>query len=192
LFRRFCLIALGAGFIDPISALAGPLPHDDLEQPAHTLVVRDDSISALGPWGSARQVISVDEFFFSGQPDAAGFAQAAAQGVSVVINIRGPREVGWDVAGAAQGAGLKYYNEPLLVNASGLDSDSIGRINDLIAQHDGERILVHCASGNRVAAWWATHLVEAHRMNADAAVTLARKAGLTSSSLAVRVREQFR
>jgi len=51
---------------------------------------------------------------------------------------------------------------------------------------------VHCASGNRVAAWWATHLVDEHDMNADASLDLARKAGLTKSSLSKLVQHQLK
>ena len=58
-------------------------------------------------WGTPQPVVAVDGFYFSGQPDAPGFQQAAAAGVTQVINLRGPQEVDWDVAGAVQAAGMK-------------------------------------------------------------------------------------
>ena len=129
-------------------------------------------------WGTPQPVVAVDGFHFSGQPDAPGFQQAAAAGVTHVVNLRGPQEVDWDVAAAVQAAGMTYHNLPLTFDNKGLNATSASRISALVDSLAGEKILVHCASGNRVAVWWATHLVSAHQLDASQAVNLAKQAGM--------------
>lgn len=145
---------------------------------AHQGLVTGDMVQSLPPWGSAEHVVAADGFFFAGQPDAVGFAQAAAAGVTAVINIRGPQEVDWDVAAAVAQAGMAYVNEPLVLSRNGIDQASVVRISALLQELAGEQVLIHCASGNRVALWWALHLIDQHGLDDSAAVALAQQAGM--------------
>jgi protein tyrosine phosphatase (PTP) superfamily phosphohydrolase (DUF442 family) len=49
------------------------------------------------------------------------------------------------------------------------------------------KILMHCSSGNRVAAWYAIHLVQQKNMARDDALAIARRNGLTKDSMIARV-----
>ena len=135
-------------------------------------------VQTLPAWGSSAHVVAAGGFYFAGQPDAAGFAQAAAAGVTTVINIRGPEEADWDVGAAVQQAGMAYFNEPLVLSEEHIDSASAARISRLVEDKGDGTVLIHCASGNRVAIWWALHLAAHKGVDGETAVALARQAGM--------------
>jgi len=145
---------------------------------SHQGAVTPEAVQTLPPWGSSAHVVAADGFYFAGQPDAAGFAQAAAAGVTTVINLRRPDEVEWDVGAAVRQAGMAYFNEPLLMGRDGIDAASVARISQLVADKPDGQVLIHCASGNRVAVWWALHLAAQHGMASQQAVAMAQQAGM--------------
>ncbi|MEM9532629.1 MAG: sulfur transferase domain-containing protein [Pseudomonadota bacterium] len=126
-----------------------------------------------------------NEVYIAGQPAPADLVAAREAGVTVVINTRGPAELDWDESAAAEQAGLIYHNVPL--SRGGNDAQAYARISELIAAHEGQKVLVHCGSGNRAAGWLATHLVEHDGQKVSDALATARGAGLTSDALAKRV-----
>jgi uncharacterized protein (TIGR01244 family) len=144
----------------------------------HAGPVSADNIHRLEAWGTPGPIVAADGLYFAGQPDADGFVQAAAAGVTKVINIRHADEVNWDIAAAVENAGMAYYNVPLVLSSQGIDAASAARISELVQALAGEQVLVHCASGNRVAVWWALHLAAEHGMGADDVVRLAELAGM--------------
>lgn len=139
-------------------------------------------------WGSAASVVGVQRLYISGQPDAAGLDEAQRQGVGAIINLRGPDESEWDEAQAAASRGIAYYQVPISGRDPNFDPAVINRISELVAQHPGEPVLVHCASGNRAAAWLAIHLVQDHGLGTDTALEIARPAGLTYAPLEPKIR----
>lgn len=138
-------------------------------------------------WGSVQNVTRLGHLWFSGQPDAAGFAAAREAGVSVVIDLRNPSERDWDEEVIVEGLGLTYHNVP--VSGAGFDPGAFGRIERLVDEHDAEQILVHCASSNRVGGWLAVHLVLEEGMTEQDALTVGRLAGITKSGIEDRVHE---
>jgi uncharacterized protein (TIGR01244 family) len=140
-------------------------------------------------WGAAGNVIGVKHLYLSGQPDQATLETAVEHGVGVVINLRGPREYDWDENGAATKLGLTYYNVPITGREPGFDADTIARISTLVAQHRDTKVLVHCASGNRVSGWFAVHLAQDHGMPVEESIEMSRLAGLTNTGMKSRVRE---
>lgn len=128
------------------------------------------------------------ELRFSGQPRADEFAQLAGQGIDVVVNLREPEEMEFDEAAAAEAAGLSYYAVPISRSGSGFDADAIAQLHAIADRHADDDVFVHCASGNRAAAWYATYLVERKGVGIDEALARARERGLRAT-LEPRVRE---
>ena len=145
-------------------------------------------ISEPQSWGAAENVVKVKHLYFSAQPDAAGINAAKDAGVEVVINLRSPKEMDWDEAGAVTQAGLTYYQVPISGEGPAFDQNSMQRISALVKKHHRQPVWLHCSSGNRASAWLAVHLAQDHRMDIDQSIELARKAGLTNAELEARVR----
>jgi len=149
--------------------------------------IRRDELAAAQTWGGVDNVVGVRNLYFSAQPDLAALQAARQHGVGVVINLREPGETDWDEQQAATDLGLAYYNVPISRSGPGFVSADLDRISALVADNSDTRILLHCSSGNRAAAWFATHLARDHGMAAADAIELAEKAGMTSDGLKQRV-----
>lgn len=139
-------------------------------------------------WGTSTQVVPVGRFFISGQPDALALERAKAQGVTVVINLRGESESDWDEAGAVASLGLDYYRVPVNGKAPGLAAGPLIQISEIVQANPDARILVHCASGTRASAWFAVYLADYAGMGVDEAIAVANATGLKSKSLEDKVR----
>jgi len=150
--------------------------------------VTDADIGQAQTWGGIDNVVSVKHLYFSEQPDAAALRVAREHDVGVVISLRDPAESDWDESGEAANLGMKYYNVPISKTGPGFSQKSMQTISDLVQQHRTQKILLHCSTGNRAAAWLAVHLVNDHGMQTDPAIALARKAGLTNQQMESRTR----
>lgn len=141
-------------------------------------------------WGTGGQMQQVRHITIAGQPDAQGLKKAQNEGIQVVLNLRGLDEPGGEHAALIQELGMSYQQIPIMGNG-GLNPQAVDQISAAVAAADGKPILLHCASGNRAAAWLAIHLAEqqGHGMAIDEALKVARKAGLTSDALAQLVRD---
>ena len=87
----------------------------------------------------------------------------------------------WDISAAVQNAGMEYHHVPLVLSREGIDAASAARISELVQALAGETVLIHCASGNRVAVWWALHLAAEHGMKVDDVIQLAELAGMNTA-----------
>jgi len=99
----------------------------------------------------------------SPQIDAATVADAAAQGVKLIINNRPEGESpdqtpGAEIEAAAQAAGLAYVSIP--VTHSGFSENQVTAMADALANAGGS-VLAYCRSGTRSTLLWA--LAEASR-----------------------------
>lgn len=120
-----------------------------------------------------------------GQPDAAAWTQLAAKGVSTVINLRPPAEMGErDEAAEVAAAGLTYREMPV----AGADdiTEAKGRELWTLLQRQSGTVLVHCASGNRVGALIAIGAAKAGGITPQSALELGKASGLTGAEPRVR------
>ncbi len=138
-------------------------------------------------WGAQTQAMRFHHLYFAGQPDDAAWADAKASGVDVVVNMRLPQEQSVDQRPAVEAAGLQYYSIPVGVVGDEKSLQAFAEMEQVLKAHRGQKVLVHCASGNRVAAWFATHLANEDGVPADESLAIARKVGLTNPSLDERV-----
>lgn len=118
------------------------------------------------------------QLYSAGQPSAAQLQQAAAAGVTTVIDLRQPDEDrGFDETLAAERLGLRYVRIPV-AGAAGLSEANARALRVALAQSQGP-VLVHCASGNRAGALLA--LLQARGgASVDQALQFGRDAGMTS------------
>jgi protein tyrosine phosphatase (PTP) superfamily phosphohydrolase (DUF442 family) len=169
-----------------IALLLGVVAAAGCASAPHELSVED--VTGPQSWGSASNVMHLSRLYFADQPDEQGLQAARANGVTTVINLRSAGETTFDGASAAREAGLAYFEVPVSPAGASFDRAAFQRISALVAARPDETILVHCSSGNRAGAWLAAHLVEDHGMSVDAALPIARRAGMTRDDVEARVR----
>lgn len=114
----------------------------------------------------------------SGQPTEEQFRQLADSGVRHVINLRAPQEMDWDEAALVSSLDMMYHSIPIS-GGGDITRDNAQQLYDLLAELEGEPVIVHCASGNRVGALMAVASAENQGLDADSAVTEGQRWGLT-------------
>ena len=137
--------------------------------------------------GGTEQAMRVGHVWIAGLLDPQALERARAGGVRTVINLRDPAEPGWEEERAAAALGLRYRNVPV-AKEQPFDRAALDRISALVAAHPDEDVIVHCSTGNRAAAWLATHLVATDGLDVEEAVALARRAGMTRPEVEVKLR----
>lgn len=104
-----------------------------------------------------------DRIFVSPQIDVLQVAEAAQQGIRVIINNRPEDESddqtpGAEIAAAAAAAGIAYRAIP--ITHAGFSEGQVAAMADALAGADGP-VLAYCRSGTRSTLLWA--LAEARR-----------------------------
>lgn len=125
----------------------------------------------------------VGNVILAGQPKPVDFGNLRDAGGTLVINVREPSEMSFDEAALVQGLGMRYVS--LGFTPASLDDQVVEAfIVEIKARkpEDG-KLLVHCSSGNRVAALWAMYEIKELKVDPQMAVERARKLGLTSAEM---------
>jgi len=155
LFRKalvmVVLVATAAG--------AGEAPADALAQlPAH---------------------IAVDaRFHVSAQPTAEALVKLPSAGVRTVINLRPAAETpDLDEKAVVEKAGMIYRSLPI-AGAAGLTKENVAAFDRMMAEAGEGKVLMHCASGNRVGAMMALRARWLQGKSADEALEIGRNSGL--------------
>src|SRR5258705_3228863 len=122
----------------------------------------------------------------AGQPTLVGLANARDSGVTLVINVRTDAEMSFDERAVVQGLRMGYMSIPFTVTT--LNDAQVRAFIEAIREvrsREGEtdHVLVHCNTGDRVAALWAMYEITDGKVPPEEAVARARKAGLTSPEL---------
>ncbi len=126
----------------------------------------------------------------SGQPTVSQLGIAARSGVKHVINLRAPGEQDeFDEAEVVESLGMEYYSIPV-AGGAGVTPENAASLQALLERFEGEPVLVHCASGNRVGGLMALSAF-ADGANADSAIAEGQRWGLTSENLEAAVRRNI-
>jgi len=152
-----------------------------------THAVSPDDVTGPETWGASDNVTHVENLYFSGQVDVASLQMAKMQGVTTIVNARDPSEMDWDEKSAAEELGLEYISIPISKTSETFDSGTIAQFDTFVGERKNQKILIHCSSGNRVAAWYAIHLIDKKNMKDEEALDVARKNGLTREGMENRV-----
>jgi uncharacterized protein (TIGR01244 family) len=119
---------------------------------------------------------------FAGQPTAEQLQQLAAANYQTVIDLRAPSENrGYDEAAVAKAAGLDYVPIPVTEETLA-DAKTLDRFIEVFNQAE-KPVLVHCASGGRVAAVYYAWLVAEKKMSREDALAAAKEQGLRRETL---------
>ncbi len=123
--------------------------------------------------------------FSSGQPTQEQLAVLADAGVRHVVSLRPVSELDWDESAAVAAAGMQFHSIPV-AGASGVTNANAQTLESLLNELDGQPVLVHCASSNRVGALKAV-TARNNGASVDAAIAEGQEWGLTG--MADRVRQ---
>ncbi|PCI45636.1 MAG: hypothetical protein COB49_09830 [Alphaproteobacteria bacterium] len=156
-------------FISGVSLIGGAHESDlglKKEPPIGTLI----GVTSLQNW-----------LYMAGQPDQMTIMELKDKGFEVVINIRGKEEMNFDEKALVEENNMAYFNVPLLKDGE-IQEQAVIDILAVVEANRDKKILFHCTSGNRIAAWFAAHLIRDKGYEKERAITLAKQAGLTSAN----------
>ncbi|MGE3955473.1 MAG: sulfur transferase domain-containing protein [Vicinamibacterales bacterium] len=120
----------------------------------------------------------------AGATTAAGVGEVKKLGYKTIINLRQANEPGADVEGesaAAKAAGVKYVHLP--VNGASPDPAMVDQFIAAVGEPANQPVFVHCASGNRAAAFWMIKRLVVDGWDTERASAEATALGLTSPAL---------
>jgi uncharacterized protein (TIGR01244 family) len=130
--------------------------------------------------------------YFAGQPSQADLAEYAKLGVKTIVNLRSPAEmekVDFDEAAAAKSNGMHYVNVPV---GGTLPTDGeLAKIYTELNKSGAGKVLMHCASSNRVGMMWALYRGTQHGVAGAAALAEGRSAGLKAPGLEKVAKEKL-
>lgn len=152
-------------------------------------VQADPAPSVEGPLalGEHERAMRVGRVWIGGLLDAAALTQLRADGVELVINLREPAEPGWNEEESAAALGLTYRNVPV-DRGQPFTRATFERITALVLEQPTGGVMIHCATGNRAAAWLATYLIDTQGLDSETAIATARRAGMTRPETEARLR----
>lgn len=113
-----------------------------------------------------------------GALDEEKVAALAKAGIDVVINLQPDEELSFDEAAAVERVGMGYEHLPIS-GAADLKQLKILAFDNILRQHHGKKIAVHCGSGNRVGAAIALRAGWLRGRKMDTAMERGRSHGLT-------------
>ena len=117
-----------------------------------------------------------------GQPTVEQLTALKSDGVKTIINLRTPME--YDPApeiAKAKELGLRYFNIP--VASTGPKDEQVVEFLKLTDDPQNRPAFIHCASANRVGAFWMIRRVLRDNWTLEAAKAEADKIGLRSANL---------
>lgn len=113
------------------------------------------------------------------QPTLEQLAAVKQAGVRAVVNLRRPREHDAAAeAGKAKTLGLRYFNIPVDSNAP--TDAQVEEFLRVLADKQNRPVFIHCASANRVGAFWMIQRVVVDGWTLEAAEQEANRIGLSN------------
>lgn len=121
----------------------------------------------------------------AGQPSAQQLRDAAANGVTTVIDLRrADEDRGYHEAALAEQLGLRYVRLPIA--GAGDITEANARTLDRLLKQDSGKTLLHCASSNRAGALLSVIDARVNGASVEDALKFGRDAGMTSLEPAAR------
>lgn len=127
----------------------------------------------------------------AGQPTPAELKKLIANGTKHIVTLRADDELDWDEAALVKEAGGSYHSLPI-TGKTEISFENAQKLADILAKTNGEDVLVHCGSSNRVGALFALNAFtksaqEGKPVSVEKAIEVGKQYGLTR--LEPRVRE---
>ncbi|HXG67931.1 MAG TPA: protein tyrosine phosphatase family protein [Blastocatellia bacterium] len=134
--------------------------------------------------GDVPNILCVDEkFATAGQPADAAFGKLAANGYRSVLNLRSANE-GVDLERErelVEKAGMRYISIPVVSSAP--KAEQAEAFIKAVSEANNHPMLIHCASANRVGAFFMIYRVLVQGWPEDKALEEATRIGLKSPVL---------
>jgi uncharacterized protein (TIGR01244 family) len=138
--------------------------------------------------GSAPNVHRLGTVWFSGQPGTADLQEAAAAGITTVVDLRLPEEDrGFDEAEAVEDLGMTYVNVGFKTPES-LTDEVLDGFRSVLRDSADAMVLVHCGSANRAGAAWLAYRVLDEGRSLEDGLAEARTIGLQTPEYEERVK----
>lgn len=117
----------------------------------------------------------------AGQPSEANLKALKGAGVTVVIDLRDPGEARpFSEPAVVTALGMEYINIPI-GPMTVLDDALMERIRGTLQAHACDKVLLHCASANRVGGALIPHFILDHNMEEEDAIDAAQRVGLRAA-----------
>ena len=141
---------------------------------------------AVKQLGLPNQREPASDVIVSGQPTVDQLTALKRAGVRHVINLRPAAEMDWNEKAAVEQLGMQYHSIPV-AGLSDINSANAQQLDQLLNSINGEGVLLHCASGNRVGALRALSAAK-KGASVDTAIEEGKHWGMTRLEPAVRQR----
>jgi len=130
------------------------------------------------------KILCVNEkFATAGQPADAAFGKLATNGFRSVLNLRTAAE-GIDLdreRTLVEAAGMRYVSIPVVSSAP--KPEQVDAFIKAVIDAANQPMLIHCASANRVGAFWMIYRAVEQSWTEEKALEEATRIGLTSPTL---------
>jgi len=129
--------------------------------------------------------IPEDKVVASGQPTQEQLPLLAQAGIKHVISLRTEGEIDWDESAVVTAAGMEFHSLPIS-GRDGVTPANAQTLEQLLASLDGQPVLLHCGSSNRVGALKAITALQTLGASVEEALAEGRRWGLTGMEPMVR------
>lgn len=129
---------------------------------------------------------ATEQIAISGLIGDGGVQALVATGFKTVIDLRTANEGTADEKALVERAGMTYFNVPMTV--AGISEEQLAAFTQAIESAQIP-ILIHCGSGNRAGAMWASYQIK-KGMDPETALEAGRKAGMRPP-MEEKIRESF-
>jgi protein tyrosine phosphatase (PTP) superfamily phosphohydrolase (DUF442 family) len=138
---------------------------------------------AAQDFSSIQNFLRLDgQFCTGGQPSMEDLQKMKAQGVRSVVNLRLASEYNSEEeAATARKLDLRYFNIP--VDKNDLKDEEAEQFLKVTSDSQNRPIFIHCASANRVGAFWMIRRVLVDNWKVEDAETEGRKVGMHDEKL---------
>jgi uncharacterized protein (TIGR01244 family) len=123
-----------------------------------------------------------EQFCTGGQPSMENLQEMKEQGVRSVVNLRQASEYNFEEeASIAKQLELRYFHIP--VDKNNLKDEQVDEFLKVTSDAKNRPIFIHCASANRVGAFWMIRRALVDNWNVEDAETEGRKMGMQDEKL---------
>ncbi|WP_196138275.1 beta-lactamase hydrolase domain-containing protein [Aliikangiella sp. G2MR2-5] len=127
-----------------------------------------------------------EKLMTGGQPSLKDLGLLKKNGYKVIINLRGEGEsAGYNEKEEAERLGMAYVSIPV-EGASGVNLENALALDKALKENEG-KVLIHCASSNRVGALMAIIANKVEGKAIEESLEIGRKAGMTRLEEKVKV-----
>lgn len=126
-----------------------------------------------------------NNLFTGGQPTTEQLKILAQSGVKHVITLRPAAELNWNEGEFVKSLGMQFHAIPIS-DVDSINSENAAKMSSLLSELEGQAVLLHCKSGNRIGALAAISAKDSEDISIDDAIAQGKRWGLTRHEGLVR------